>query len=253
MYTINLWNQFHLHRQKVALLFIFLLFLSHQSLGQEKKTYGTTRGVNNLPYYDDKIFHYGFSIGINSARYRVTQSSTFLSTDTILSVTPKGTGGFSLGFIVNYRIADHFDLRLLPTVAFYERRLDYVFAQRGAISQLSESTFIEFPLLLKYKSQRRKNLRMYMVAGVKPAIEAGSKKKDKKATELRTNNFDFSVDYGFGFDIYYPLFKFSPELRISHGFVSHGFVNMINNDKNPYAQSVNVLLTHTVTLYLHFE
>jgi hypothetical protein len=251
MDTINIWNKFNLHWQKVVVLLIIILSavsISSAQDNKQKKTFGTTRGSNNLPNYDDKMFHYGFTIGVNSARYRITPSSLYLSTDSILNVNPKSSGGFSLGFIVNYRLADYFDLRLLPTVAFYERRVQYNFAGRGQVDQLSESTFIEFPLMLKYKSQRRKNLRLYMVGGIKPGIEAGSKKKDKKATELRTGNFDFAVDYGFGFDIYYPLFKFAPELRISHGLV-----NMVNPDPNPYARSVNVLWTHTVSLFLHFE
>lgn len=248
MHTINFRNKLNIYRKKAGLILLFIFLLSGALKAQEKKTFGTTRGVNNLPYYDDKSFHYGFTIGINSARFRLAPSSVFLATDSIYSVTPRSTGGFSLGFVVNARISDYFDLRLLPTVAFYERKVEYFFTGRGKVDQVSESTFIEFPLMLKYKSQRRKNLRMYMVGGIKPGIEAGSKKKDKKATELRTNNFDFSVDYGFGFDIYYPLFKFSPEIRISHGLV-----NMLNPDPNPYARSINVIATHTVSLFLHFE
>lgn len=248
MYTINFRNKLYLHRQKIGLLVLFLILLTAPSFGQQKKTFGMTRGVNNLPNYDDKNFHYGFTIGLNNARFRLVPSSVFLATDSIQSVFAKSTGGFSLGFVVNARLSDYFDLRLLPTVAFYERKVEYTFERRGKIDQISESTFIEFPLVLKYKSQRRKNLRLYMVGGIKPGIEAGSKKKDKKATELRTGNFDFAVDYGFGFDIYYPLFKFSPEIRISHGLL-----NMLNPDPNPYARSINVIATHTVSLFLHFE
>jgi hypothetical protein len=215
---------------------------------QEKKTYGTTRGTTNLPNYDDKQFHYGFTIGLNSARYRLVHSSVFLGTDTLISAVSRRSPGFSLGFIVSYRLGEFFDLRLLPTVAFYERKVEYEFKGRGLVDQISENTFIEFPLMLKYKSQRRKNFRMYLVSGIKPSIEAGSKKKDKKPTELRTKNFDFAIDYGFGLDIYYPLFKFSPELRISHGLI-----NMLVDDPNQYAMPINSLMTHTVTLYLHFE
>jgi hypothetical protein len=248
MRTINIWNKHNISWQKIGFTGLLLLSVLSTSFSQQKKTMANTRGADNLPNYDDKTFHYGFSIGINSARFRLVPSGVFLATDTIISVLPRNSGGFSLGFIVNYRLADYFDLRLLPTVSFYERKVEYNFVQRGLVSQISESTFIEFPLLLKYKSQKRKNLRMYMLGGVKAGIEAGSKKKDKKPSDLRTNNLDFAIDWGFGFDIYYPLFKFSPELRISHGLV-----NMLNNDPNEYARSINVLTTHTVTLYLHFE
>ena len=89
---------------------------------------------------------------------------------------------------------------------------------------------------------------MYVVGGLKGGIEAGAKKKDKKETELRTQNKDLAIDIGVGFDIYYPLFKFSPEIRFSQGIP-----NMVVHDPNPYARSVNKMTTHTVSLYLHFE
>jgi hypothetical protein len=248
MQTFNFWSKQYLHRKEITVFISFLLLSLSVIHAQERKTYGMTRGVQNLPNYDNRKFHYGFTLGLNSSTYHVTQSSLFLGTDTILSVLPSRGGGFSLGFVVSARLGDYFDLRLLPTVSFYERKMTYDFKGRGNVPILLDNTFIEFPLLVKYKSQRRKNLRLYVVGGVKPGIEAGSKKKDKKESELRTNNLDFAIDYGFGFDIYYPLFKFSPEIRISHGLV-----NMLNADPNEYARSANVFLTHTVSLYLHFE
>lgn len=247
MDTFNFWHKLYIYGKKIIFL-LAILALGIPGFSQEKKTYGMTRGTTNLPNYDEKQFHYGFSIGINSSRFRLTHSSAFLATDSVISAIARRSPGFSLGFIVSYRLGDFFDLRLLPTVAFYERKVEYEFKGRGFLEQISENTFIEFPLLLKYKSQRRKNFRMYLIGGIKPAIEAGSKKKDKKPSELRTKNFDFSVDYGFGLDIYYPLFKFSPEIRISHGLI-----NMLVNDPNEYAMPLNNLSTHTVTVYLHFE
>ena len=89
---------------------------------------------------------------------------------------------------------------------------------------------------------------MYLVGGVKLSLEAGAKKKEKKNTELRTQSTDVALDYGVGFDFYCPLFKFSPELRMSHGII-----NMLNNDPNIYSMSLSKLVTHTLTLYLHFE
>src|SRR5436190_18765565 len=140
MRTINIWNKYNISWQKIGLISL-LLFSLFSSFAQEKKTVANTRGVNNLPNYDDKTLHYGFSIGINSARFRLVPSGVFLATDSIISVIPRNSGGFSLGFIVNYRLGDHFDLRLLPTVSFYERKVEYTFIKRGLVDQISEATF----------------------------------------------------------------------------------------------------------------
>lgn len=231
---------YHLHRKKSLIIIFLVLLISNVARAQDPRW-------TNLPHYDNRLLHYGFSLGLGTSGYKATMSQTFVDNDTIKYIRPKFASAFTLGFVVNLRLHEYFDLRLLPTVGFYERKIDYQFTNTNK-TQSVESTFLEFPLLVKYKSQRRRNTRMYLVGGVKFSIEAGSKKKEKKKSELRTQNADFSIDYGFGFDFYCPLFKFSPELRLSHGFV-----NMLNADPNVYSQSLSKLTTHTLTLYLHFE
>lgn len=241
MEKTHIWNKLNIHWGKV-ILSGFLLIIAFSSFGQYRKK------EINLPKYDDRKLHYGFTLGINSTRYNMVHSSYYVLDDTVKSALAPRSIGFSLGFILNYKLADYFDLRLLPTVSFYERKVDYIFRNEETAQQITESTFIELPLLAKYKSQRRGNLRFYLVGGIKPGIEAGAKKKEKKRTELRTENYDLSIDYGIGADIYYPLFKFSPEIRFSHGLL-----NLLTNDPNVYSQSLNRLTSHTISLFLHFE
>ncbi|HEX8546323.1 MAG TPA: porin family protein [Cytophagaceae bacterium] len=248
MYQTNFWNKFFIHREKIVIL-LFLVFAG--TVNAQDHLYGkdNNRIDKNLPEYDNKRLHYGFTIGLNATRFRPVQSEYyFTETDTVAKIEGVRTPGFSLGFILNLKLADFVDLRLLPTVAFYQRDVNFTFQEGKKSTQTTESTFIEFPLLLKYKSQRRGNLRVYVLGGIKAGIEAGAKKKEKKETELRTNNKDFAIDYGVGFDIYYPLFKFSPEIR-----VSHGLANMLNRDPNIFSQSLKSLNSHTITLYLHFN
>jgi hypothetical protein len=242
METVNFWDKLYLHRSKINFLIIFLMLASHGWTQVKRKD------DINLPNYDERKIHYGFTIGINSTRFRPVHSSYYVREDTVKSAVAPRSLGFSLGFVLNYKFADYFDLRLLPTVAFYDRKVVYTLANKQQVEQTTESTFIELPFMAKYKSERRGNLRFYLVGGFKPGIEAGAKKKEKKESELRTENYDLTVDYGIGADIYYPLFKFSPEIRFSHGLL-----NLLNNDPNVYSQSLNRLTTHTVSLFLHFE
>ncbi|MCS6822710.1 MAG: PorT family protein [Cytophagaceae bacterium] len=203
---------------------------------------------SNLPNYDNRLMHYGFTIGLNTTRFRAIRSPAYFPGDSIIAIKTPSKAGFSLGFIMNLRLGDYLDLRLTPDVAFFERTVEFTFGSGRQSKQTAESVFIETPLMLKYKSMRRHNNRMYLVGGIKPAIEAGAKKKEKKKNELRTNNMDFSIDYGVGLDLYFKFFKFAPELRFSHSLV-----NILNKDPNPYSESLLKLTTHTVTLYLHFE
>lgn len=226
---------------------------------KKRKDYKAGRKGDNLPNYDNKTLHYGFFIAINNASLKVKHSPYFnnqlhssLPDDSVmLGIEPSATMGFTTGFILNVRLHEHFDFRLLPTVSFYQRQMDFRFKDGKKIPQLNQSTYsyLELPLLFKYKSVRRGNTRMYMIGGIKPAIEIGVKREELDPTEfMRTTTSDFSIEYGFGFDFYYPMFKFSPEIRFSHGLQ-----DIKEQDSNRYSRSVNKLSTHTVTVYLNFE
>ena len=238
----NIRNKLYLYCTKITFVILALICISTKSLKAQSETH------INLPGYDDKFLHYGFSLATNYSIYKVNHSANYL-TDTISSLRSVSSYSFALGFILNMRLGEYFDLRLLPNVAFYERRIRYIFPKTELpVDAIFESSFIEFPLLIKYKAHRRANHRMYMVAGIKPGIEVGGKKDEKKKSQLRTTGSDIALDIGFGIDKYYPLFKLSPEIRFAIGLK-----NLHNKDDNVYSNSIEKLSTYTVTLYLHFE
>jgi len=211
-----------------------------------------TRWVEkNNPNYDNRKLTYGFLIGIHSSIYQIKYSDKFVTPalDTVSAVLPSWSSGFSLGFIVNYRLTEFLDLRLTPEVAFYENKVRYQFTNDPPIDETVENTIVEFPILLKYKSERRGNIRMYMVGGVKPGIEASGKKNvDQTKPTLEIKETHLNLEAGFGFDLYYPLFKFSPEIRFSRGLL-----NMLGNTTNEFGQPLQRVNTNTITLYLLFQ
>jgi len=225
--------------------------------GDDSKT--VKRKGQNLVAYDNRRLHYGFFLALNRSGFRTRTTPYFLEqlVDTnlnpgsrILGINPRASIGFTTGFILNVRLFEFLDARVLPTVSFYQRFVDFRYQNDSIVTELKQSTFsfIELPILLKYKSQRRNNTRMYMLAGIKPSIEVGSKKGEIQEDRLRSTTFDFNVEYGFGFDLYYPLFKFSPEIRFSHGLS-----NLRNKDPNVYSQSIKKMYTHTISVYFNFE
>jgi len=211
-----------------------------------------TRWVEkNNPNYDNRKLTYGFLIGIHSSIYQIKYSDKFVTPalDTVSAVLPSWSSGFSLGFIVNYRLTEFLDLRLTPEVAFYENKVRYQFTNDPPVDETVENTIVEFPILLKYKSERRGNIRMYMVGGVKPGIEASGKKNvDQTKPTLEIKETHLNLEAGFGFDLYYPLFKFSPEIRFSRGLL-----NMLGNTTNEFGQPLQRVNTNTITLYLLFQ
>ena len=247
MQTAYIWNKLYLHGPKIILLLALLLTMAREGFTQKK------RWVNqNNPAYDERKLSYGFLIGLHSTAYQIKYADRFVtqSFDTVYSIEPGWSPGFSLGFIVNYRITDLLDFRITPKVAFYEHTLRYRYTDETPTEEkLVETTMVELPLLLKYKSERRGNIRMYMIGGVKPALEASGKKDMENASStLGITGTNLSLEAGFGFDLYYPLFKFSPEIRFSRGIV-----NILENTTNRYGQPLERVNTNTITLYLLFQ
>lgn len=244
MQVTNIWNKLHIHRTKVVVTFM-LLMLSGSIFAQRKVA------MNN-PNYDDRFLSYGFLIGLHTSTYQLKYSDAFVSRelDSLYSISPSWSPGFSLGFIVNFNLSEFLDVRVTPKVSFYEHRLEYQRLDAPNIEELVETTVVELPLLVKYKSERRGNFRMYMIGGIKPGFEASGKNDvdeiSKENLDIRA--FNMSFDVGFGIDMYYPLFKFSPEIRFSKGIT-----NMLGNDNSDLGRGIDRLNTNTITLYLLFQ
>src|SRR5690606_16960481 len=164
-----IWNKLRLQRPKVVCL-IMAVMVSLGCFGQGNSKWAR----RNNPNYDERKFSYGFLIGLHSSTPSVEYSDQFVTPDfdTLYAVHPDWSAGFSLGFIVNYRVTEFLDLRVTPKVGFYEHKFRYVFTNEAPLEQLAETTMVEMPLLAKYKSVRRGNLRMYMIGGITPSIEA---------------------------------------------------------------------------------
>lgn len=206
--------------------------------------------VNNPRYDERRLVTYGFSFGAHTASLRLKYSDYFTTPamDSVHSIVPLKKPGFSLGFIVNFRIAPFFDARITPKVTFSEYALQYNYVGRSPNVVTIESVGVDFPLLLKYKSQRRDNIRMYVLGGVTTSIEAAGKTElEEDQGILQLNGVNLMADFGFGFDLYYPLFKFSPEIRFAFGLID------VIGSNNDFTAGIKELKTKTVSIYFHFQ
>lgn len=213
------------------------------------------RKILNLPNYDRQIVHFGFILGINSFNFTPKPIEDIRKLDTLLAIRPAAAAGFSLGIVSNLHIGDNFDLRFLPTLSFGERSLYYNirFASQDTILEkrkLVESTLLEFPLLLKYKSARHGNYRAYVIGGFKPTIDLASQDKvddaGEKILKLRRNDYHYEI--GFGFDFYSQYFKFSPEIKLAFGLR-----NLMIQENTIYTTPIQRLQSRSLYISFTFE
>ncbi|MDX5418407.1 MAG: PorT family protein [Hymenobacteraceae bacterium] len=232
---------------------LILLLAGQTAMGQKKIS------QMNKPGYDDKLVHYGFYLAVPLTKYNLQHSQEYVdqlqnSPDPV-KVNAKVSPGFYTGLVLNVRLAEYLDARFVPGVGFYGRSIEYINVRNPDNGELQDrvetisSTMIELPLLLKYKSKRRTNYRMYFVGGIKPGIDLGSGQSgDDKENALVVDNFDLALEYGVGLDIFYPFFKFAPELRFSHGLINQHVPN-----GSLFNESLQKLTNHNVSLILFFE
>ena len=229
----------------------FLIILIICGFSYSSKSQSNTINLGN---YDDNRIHYGFLLGLHSSYYRMYYSNNFIDSNynNLHSIIPSSKPGFKLGFIPDFNLIYPFDLRTLLQVGFYEFNMDYLYTDGTIFSDTRSATLLEFPLLIKYKSKRRGNHRMYMLGGLKPSLEIGAKNKDEAGKDiLNLKSFDLSLEIGFGSDIFFQLFKLSPEIRYSRGLI-----NLLKNTPdnfNEYNLPIDKLFVHNISVFFTFE
>ena len=230
--------------KKIYTIILFIL-LSHSLFAQRYNV------PLNLPNYDNKALHFGFLIGINSLDFRITPVANL--EDRLFVIQSQNQKGFNLGIISNFRLGRNLDFRIIPTLSLAERRIFYSLNDNTVTTNENkkiESTFIELPLNLKYKSSRYNNGRAYVVTGLKYSLDLASQRKiDDEGQEIvKIKQHDISYEIGLGLDFYLPYFKFSPELK-----ANFGLPNLVVNDGSIYSSSLKSMKTRGFTISFTFE
>ncbi len=207
----------------------------------------------NLPRYDFKKMHFGFTIGINSLDFKIKYDPDYAFKDSLYVLESNNQKGFNLGIVSNFRLGRYTDIRFIPALVFGERHLIYSFnngEETITDKKMIESTLIDFPIHLKYKSERYNNFRSYVILGIKYSLDIASQKNiiENEDIILKLKPHDLMGEIGFGMDFYLEFFKFSPEVKINSGIL-----NLLIEDNTIYTKSVKRLSTNGWMLSFTFE
>jgi len=228
--------------------FCFLVLIPFFSHAQKKPR------IENLPKYDLKPYHFGFLLALNQMDFIIKPNKNFSSSDSLLVLEAEPQLGFNIGIISNLRLGNYTDLRFLPTLSFGERILEYTIKTDSNTSELTkkkiESTYLDFPLLFKYKSKRLNNVRSYIIGGVQYSLDLASqaKKKQNNLSLVRIKSNDIMCQIGIGFDFYTEYFKFATEIKMSYGLK-----DLIVRDNSILTNSIDRLNSKIFQLSFLFE
>jgi hypothetical protein len=189
---------------------------------------------DNLGQFDDKLFHFGFALSSNNSSFNLEKS--FPGNDSLLSVLVLGKPGFSLGVVSSININPNFKIRfVLPTLSFTEKTIEYTFAGQGGVETIEtkklDPTYLEFPILFKFRTDRIHNFAVYGITGFKYGIDMTSNIDANNGVgvseheTIKLEKTDFSTEIGGGVDIFLKYFKLGIELKLASGMRNLLYLN----------------------------
>jgi hypothetical protein len=239
---------YHLLRKQIILQTVLLFFVAN--------TFAQRREIHR-PEHDDAPYYFGATFGYNSSYLHSSKSNKFLQDDSILVALPGSSGGIAIGLLATGRLSGNFQVRLNPQVIigsaryFTYRLADSLALPGEPVSQKRTlpANIISFPLQLKFHSDRIDNFRVYMMGGIKYDIYFSSNASASSGVDVRFKSSDFGIEGGIGFNIYFPYFTLSPELKFSNGLSNI----LVPDPSLKYSSVFGKLQTRMIAFSLHFE
>jgi len=205
--------------------------------------------IVNLENFQKQKVYFGYYLGFNSFDFKIDYNT--VGPD----IQVKKTTGFNVGIVGDLKLQEYINLRFEPGLYYTKRDLYYPNFAR-AIDGIREvnSTYIHFPLLLKFSSLRTGNVRPYLVGGLSATLNLSSNSKsidDNAQQKFRVKPWTTNYELGLGIDIFSEYFIFSPSIR---GLFGIGDELIRDNDPNsPWTGNIQSLKSRAILINFTFH
>ena len=195
--------------------------------------------VRNQPYAALKWLHLGFHVGIHLQEVLLSHAGVMTNGETWFAEIPSYSPGFSVGVIGDMYMNPYFNLRFTPSIHFGDKKFKFREQATGEefITNV-RSSYLNFPLDVKYTALRLNNYRPYLIGGIYGSVDIGR----KKGNPILLKSTDFGFEFGLGCDIYLPYFKLCPELKFCFGLV-----NLLEKDRPDLVDQANIKYTDALS------
>lgn len=219
------------------------------------------RGGLNNPYVDDKLIHFGFSLGMNMMHFGIEDLEEPINGEIYHARVSNLMPGFSVGFITDLRLCRYLNLRFTPTLHFGTRAITYkTESGRPVAGSLGNgktvdllSMPIDIPLYLKFSAARERNYRPYLIAGGGFSYNV-TRDRDKP---VLLKSPDWFIAVGAGCDFYLPWFKLCPEIKYQIGFndilTPYAERPEVSEPDRFYSEAIRRLTSRMLTITINFE
>ncbi len=237
---------FSLVMKKIVILLIFISFQTQAQLG---RSLFTKDPIINLENFDKQRVYWGYFLGFSTFDYKTDYKTAGHDIDV------KGHTGFNVGLVGSLRLQEYLELRFEPGLYYASRTLTYsgFTNDRDAIREV-KATYLDFPILLKFCSLRTGNVRPFLIGGFSNTLNLSSNSKsedDNKEQKFRVKPWTQNYQIGFGVDLYFEYFKFSPSIRGVFGMNDELIRDVDPN--SPWTGNVQSLKTRAVVINFTFH
>ena len=200
-------------RKIVVLILIAFAIKGH---AQHNKRLFSKDPIINLENFQKQKMYFGFYLGFNSFDFKVDYKTPVEADINIIKST-----GFNVGLVADLKLQEYISLRFEPGLYYTKRDLYYPnFIDKNDILREVSSTYLHFPLLVKFSSLRTGNVRPYLLGGLSATLNLSSNSKsldDNVEGTFRVKSWTTNYELGFGIDIFSEYFIFSPSVRVVFG------------------------------------
>ena len=221
--------------------------------------YSQIEKPQNYRKFDQRLLHFGFTLGVNTADFTPYPVLDAYEQYGILSIDNKRQPGGQVGIVTSLKLGHPVvRLRFIPTLSFQERVLSYVYedpAKSPSLNKINEervnSTNLDFPLMLQFRTTRFNNFTSYVLGGIQYSLDLQSQ---EDASQSFTDPFvkirkeDWQGQVGGGVEFFMPYFKLGIELKFSHSFS-----NVMINDFTPVSRPIDKMYNRVWWFSLIFE
>jgi len=234
------------------LLSIVLLVVTHCALAQPEKP-------KNYRRFDERVVHFGFMLGFNTANFRAVPTYGAYEKFGLKSLETKSQPGGQVGIVSSLKLWHPIvRLRFVPTLSFQERVLNYYYQNPDPtetkdvfMEERVNSTNLDFPLMLQFRTLRLNNFAAYVMAGGQYSYDLQSQEKASQSfidPFIKIKAHDFQGQVGGGLEFFAPYFKFGFEVKYSQSF-SNSFIQ----DNTPSSKPIDQLFNKVLWFSLIFE
>ena len=203
--------------------------------------------------------HFGFVLGYNKADFYLDKSTDYAtSIDTLLVLEVEPKSGFNLGIVSSFSISPNLKIRLVPSLSFQERVIEYTYFKQPDTSEFwhkeVQPVFLDFPLLVKFRTNRINNFAAYIIGGARFGLDMSSSEDVKNSSAslvdqiVKTSRADYGVEIGGGIDLFLEYFKFGIELKLGMGLK-----NMLIQENLKFSSPIESLRSKVWSLSFTFE